>query len=118
MDFKGHNNIVLEIVNDDDKGRCVYTCRIPHQGIYLRKNETIMFCPVLIYDPNDVLLDVGGLDRYPMTWDEKNKCLVMGLINFVHRSNDPNCKIERDFKNTVMRLVAIKEIKYGEELTI
>jgi SET domain-containing protein len=67
-----------------------------------------------------LLIDQGSLEpplaHYPFIWDKENDALVLGIISLVNHSSDPNCITHYDFDDEMISLVAIRDIKAGEEI--
>jgi hypothetical protein len=93
------------------KGKCVFTDAPIRDGDPVATEFVILI-------PKEVF-DVAGppLSDYPLGWDDTHHCIVCGLITFVNHGDEPNSRVERDTNNLVLRLVAMRDIEPGEEIT-
>jgi SET domain-containing protein len=61
--------------------------------------------------------DENPIGDYPLGWDDKFHALVWSALALVNHSNSPNAKVERFVPRKLIRLVAIRDIEWGEEIT-
>jgi hypothetical protein len=101
----------LLVGNVEGKGRCIFT------GVPIANGATIDVNPVVLLAREYVDECGAPLSDYPLAWDEKHHALVLGPISLVNHSNEPNCHPEREMTHCMIRLVAIRDIEAGEELT-
>ena len=61
----------------------------------------------------------GNNNPYLFTWSNNRDkwAFASGCATFYNSSNDPNTRIDRDFKNNTFKIIAIKDIKIDDELT-
>ena len=61
----------------------------------------------------------GHTCPYVFTWSENfdKFALGSGCSTFYNTSNNPNCKMVRDFENFSFQIIALRNIKKDEELT-
>ena len=72
--------------------------------------ETGLMMPLVNVDGNE--------NPHLFTWsdDRKKWASGSGCLSFYNHSNDPNIKKIGDLKNDIMTIVALRDIKQGEEL--
>jgi len=54
---------------------------------------------------------------FPLAWDETHHALVWSALSLVNHSETPNSKVEKIKEHKLIRLVAIRDIEAGEEIT-
>ena len=92
----------LIAVRDIRCGEVIETCSV-HLTPVKEKDE---------YEADD------AADRFVFYWDENYDALAFGSMSFVNHSRKPNCEIVRDENHLMQSLIAMRDIKRGEELTI
>ncbi len=62
-------------------------------------------------DPND--------NQYVFSWNEDNTiwAVASGCLTFYNHSENPNTKVIKNFEEDTIEVIAIRDIKKGEELT-
>ncbi len=61
--------------------------------------------------------DDNPVGHYPLGWDDKFHALVWSALSLVNHSNSPNARVERFIPRKLIRLVATRDIEWGEEIT-
>jgi SET domain-containing protein len=94
------------------KGRGVFALEAIASG-----EAVVTDCVIAV--PHDHFERVGPpLGSYPFAWRDGNDALALGLTSLAnHDGKDPNCFTERDYARQLLRLVAKRDIKAGEEIT-
>lgn len=93
------------------------------RGIFARlsikKGEVIEECPVLVVPRKDYpILKKTILHNYYFMWGKVTCGICFGFGSFYNHSYKPNATYKKDIKNHIIRFVAIKVIKKGEEITV
>lgn len=105
----------LYIDDSNEKGRGVFTKEsIP-------ANTIVEISPVIVMSAEErKLLDQTLLHDYIFEWGEESKqcCLALGYVAVYNHSYQSNCEYEMDFKNAVIKIKTVRNIKEGEELFI
>lgn len=104
----------LYIQDTPDKGRGVF-CLYP-----ISKGTTIEESPVLVMSAADrIHLDQTPLKDYIFEWgeDQKSCCAAWGYLSMYNHSYTSNAEYFMDFEANTMRIVAVKDIAIGEEIT-
>ncbi|OGK40376.1 hypothetical protein A2954_03170 [Candidatus Roizmanbacteria bacterium RIFCSPLOWO2_01_FULL_37_12] len=84
----------------------------------IRKNTFIERCPlILIETEKEVFLEKSDFKYYYFTYTNKFHAIVLGYLSLVNHSFEPNCILVYDYKNKLISLKSIKNIKKGEEIT-
>lgn len=104
-------NIIIK--KTKNKGRGVFAQRD------FKKGEVIEICHVFEV-PHKAVENVNNLQDYFFDWDEENKIYasLSGCGLFYNHSYEPNANYEEDIKNKIMKFIAVKDIKKGEEILI
>jgi SET domain-containing protein len=103
---------LFELVDIKGKGR----------GVIARKpiaaDQVIEAAPVIKMKKKDRLTRETVLSHYPFTWEEPPYVQAFGLgyVGLINHSDDPNCRVEMDIEDQVLRVIAIKDIEPGTEL--
>lgn len=92
----------------DERGRGVFTANNIPEGA-----EIIRGYASLIERQH---FDENPIGNFPLAWDDKFHALVWSALSLVNHSDTPNAKVERDDKHKLIRLVALRDIKAGEEI--
>ncbi len=103
----------LYIDDSNEKGRGVFT------NEFLPANTTIEISPVIVMSSAErELLDQTLLHDYIFEWggDNKQCCMALGYVSVYNHSYQSNCEYEMDFKNAVIKIKTVRNIKEGEEL--
>ena len=105
----------LYIEKSAGKGRGVFT------KDDLPANIIVEVSPVIVMNAEErKLLDITLLHDYIFEWG-KNKdqcCMALGYISVYNHSFQSNCEYEMNFKDELIRIKTVREIKKGEELFI
>lgn len=100
---------MLSVVEIPGKGRGIIATEDIPEGTLI---ETAWVKP--FDNSQDLPTELSGLE---FEWDEKRDAIVMGKMTFANHSSNPNCRIEHDFENFTISLIAERPIKRGQELT-
>jgi hypothetical protein len=103
-------SLVIGLVNG--KGRCLFAGEAITKGTPVATD-----CVVLV--PNEHFELIGApLACYPFAWQGDINAIALGPVSLAnHDAIDPNCVTERDFSRLMLRLLAIRDIEAGEEIT-
>ena len=93
------------------KGRCVFA------GESVTKGSVVDTNPALIFPHWQTVEMKPPLQNYPFGWDGDFDCIPLGSLTLANHSEEPNTELSRDFANLLIRLVAIRDIEAGEEIT-
>ena len=105
----------LYVEKSSGKGRGVFT------KDDLPVNTIIEISPVIVMNAEErKILDKTLLHDYIFEWgSNKDQCCVaLGYISVYNHSFQSNCEYEMDFKDELIRIKTVREIKKGEELFI
>lgn len=105
----------LYIDDSNEKGRGVFTKE------FIPANTIVEISPVIVMSAEErKLLDQTLLHDYIFEWGEESKqcCLALGYVAVYNHSYQSNCEYEMDFKNAVIKIRTVRNIKEGEELFI
>lgn len=61
--------------------------------------------------------DNNPIGNFPLAWDDTHHALVWSAISLINHSDAPNVRVERDEQHLLIRMVATRDIKKGEEIT-
>lgn len=113
------NDLVEIRFASENKGRGVFAKKNIKKGNIIEKAHVIPI-PNKDYE----LLENTFLYNYTFEWaDPKDNgefkhAMVLSFCEFVNHSFDPNLKYVYDYKKKLIKFIAIKNIKSGEELTV
>jgi SET domain-containing protein len=93
------------------KGRCVFAAEDIAKGGVIDTN------PVLLFPHWQTVELKPPLQNYPFGWDGDFDCIPLGSVTLANHSDVPNAFTQRDFGNLLLRLVALRDIGAGEEIT-
>ena len=102
---------LLSIAPIKGKGRCLFTRES------ITKGESIDTNPVILFPHWQTLGLKEPLQSYPFAWDKDFDCIPLGSVTIANHSADPNAFTQRDYGNLLLRLVALRDIEAGEEIT-
>ncbi len=112
-DFQGLSGSHIVWKSIPGKGRGVFTLRD------IRKGEIIEIAPAVPVSKKHVPDDYAP-DGYVLDWDEDTKgkeyAMGLGYIMLYNHSNKPNIELESDLTDNLFTVMAIRDIKIGEEL--
>lgn len=104
---------LVKLIPMPGKGRgVVATRRIP-------KGTLIEAAPVIRMKKRDRLTAETVLSQYPFEWDEPPyvQAFALGWVGLFNHADTPNCRVETDTEDQVIRIFAIADIPRGAELT-
>ncbi len=85
----------------------------------IKAKSLIESCPVVIFPiEQDKYIEKTIIRRYYFEWDDNQSCIVLGYCMLMNHAFQPNCQYINDFKNKVMNIIALTDIKKGSELLI
>ena len=96
----------------------------------IRAGELIERSPVIVVPEHDrVTVDASNVGSYIFMWEHNSTgedlysqqgraAVVLGFSSLVNHSADPNCTIVRYIESLAIDLVALRDIRAGEELRI
>lgn len=94
------------------KGRGVFA------GRGFAKGELVERAPVIVLpDPQWEYLEKTALKDYYYTWGEDAIAIVVGFGMLYNHSDAPNVIVVRNFEEQLVELIALCDIKAGEEIT-
>jgi uncharacterized protein len=98
------------------KGRGIF-CRTP-----IKADEVIEVAPVIVMTEEDrKLLDQTLLHDYIFEWTPngaKMCCMALGYVPIYNHSYQSNCEYVMNYEEQTIRILAMRDIDAGEELTI
>lgn len=103
---------LLKLVDMPGKGRGLITTKPIPDG------TVIEAAPVVRMRKVDTLYTKTVLSQYPFLWDEPPYVQAFGLgyVALLNHSDTPNCRVESDIEDQVLRVFSIRDIAAGEEL--
>jgi uncharacterized protein len=105
----------LYIAPSAKRGKGIFTAeQIP-------KDTVVEVSPVIVLSNNDrLLLDQTLLHDYIFEWGQKHNqcCVALGYISLYNHSYQSNCEYTMDYKQELISICSICDIKPGEELFI
>ena len=94
-------------------GRGVFT-RVPRS-----KGEVVEVCPMMVLPGDQLpLIDETVLYGYYFDWDGTDGALALGLGSLYNHDPTGNVTWELDQEEEVLRIIAVRDIAPGEELTV
>lgn len=105
----------LHIASTKMMGRGVFTSK------NIKKDTIIEIAPVIVMSSNDrQLLDQTLLHDYIFEWGEKKTqcCMALGYVPLYNHSYKSNCEYEMNYKDELITIKTVRNIKAGEELFI
>jgi SET domain-containing protein len=96
-------------------GRGVFTAEDLDAGLLIEVS------PVLILtEEHRSIVEKTALNNYIFAWgdDEKKAVVAWGYVSIYNHSYTPNCSYEMDMEDDWIRIVTLKPISSGTELTI
>lgn len=97
------------------KGRGVFSQR------NFKRGEVIETCPVIVLPPEEIdSLELTQLYNYYFAWgpDSKDAAIALGYGSLYNHSYSPNARYYKDFENSLLRYICIRDIQKDEEITI
>jgi hypothetical protein len=105
----------VHVAGTKKMGRGVFTSKPIKEG------TLIELAPVVVMSGEDrLLLDKTLLHDYIFEWGkEKDQCaMALGLVSVYNHSYNANCQYGMYFKKASISIIAVQDIKAGEELYI
>ena len=105
----------LYIALTDKMGRGIFT------SVNLRIGTVVEIAPVIVMESTDrQWLDKTLLHDYIFEWGGKKKqcCMALGWVPLYNHSYKSNCEYEMDYKEQLINIITVRNIKKGEELFI
>ena len=99
----------------EGKGRGVFS------NIDIKKGDVIEFCPVLVIPPSEEkAMKKSVLYDYYFLWgeDQKTMALALGFGSLYNHDYSPNAVYETFFEDQILKIIAMRNIKAHEEITI
>lgn len=85
----------------------------------ISKDEIIETCQLIILNEKDTkIIDDTFLYNYYFSWENNASAICLGDGSLYNHSIKPNSNYIKDFSNGVIRFVALKDIKSGEEILV
>jgi uncharacterized protein len=83
----------------------------------IEAHEIIEFSPVIVLPVEQIdQMKRTLLYHYFFQWGQHKAALCLGYGSIYNHSKNPNCKYLRDFQNSAMQFVALRNIPKGEEI--
>lgn len=96
-------------------GRGVFTAEDLDAGLLIEVS------PVLVLSEEErAIVEKTELNNYIFAWgeDDKQGVVAWGYVSIYNHSYEPNCRYEMDMEDDWIRIVTLKPISSGTELTI
>jgi len=83
------------------------------------KNTLLEAAPVIRMKERDTLTVDTVLSQYPFEWDEAPyvQAFALGWVGLFNHADKPNCRVETDTDDQVIRIFTIADVPRGTELT-
>jgi Proteins containing SET domain len=97
------------------KGRGIFSQR------NFKKGEVIEICPVIVLPAEEIdSLELTQLYNYYFAWgpDSKDAAIALGYGSLYNHSYNPNARYYKDFENSILKYICIRDIQEDEEITI
>lgn len=105
----------LFIGDSKNRGRGVFTSQD------IAEDTIIEIAPVIVMEgPDRKLLDQTALHDYIFEWGEKRHqcCMALGYVPIYNHSYHANCEYEMNYKEQMMTIKTVRQVRAGEELFI
>ena len=105
----------ISVKDSHGKGRGVFAQR------NFKRGEVIETCPVIVLPPEEIdSLELTQLYNYYFSWgpDSKDAAIALGYGSLYNHSYSPNARYYKDFENSLLRYICIRDIQKDEEITI
>ena len=104
---------LVQLVPIAGKGRGVVARRRIPKGTLLEA------APVIRLQEHDTLTTDTVLSQYPFIWDEPPyvQAFALGWVGLFNHADTPNCRVETDTGDQVIRIWTKVDVKRGTELT-
>ena len=107
--------LMISVKDSPGKGRGVFAQR------KFKKGEVIETCPVIVLPAEEIdALELTQLYNYYFAWgfESKDAAIALGYGSIYNHSYTPNAKYYKDFENSLLNYVCIRNIHKDEEITI
>jgi len=107
--------LLISVKESPGKGRGIFAQQ------NFKKGEVIETCPVIVLPAEEIdSLELTELYNYYFAWgpDSKDAAIALGYGSLYNHSYTPNARYYKDFENSLLKYVCIKEIQEDEEITI
>ena len=107
--------LMISVKDSPGKGRGVFAQR------NFKKGEVIETCPVIVLPAEEIdSLELTELYNYYFAWgpDSKDAAIALGYGSLYNHSYIPNARYYKDFDNSLLKYVCIRDIQEDEEITI
>jgi len=87
----------------------------------IKANTVVEVSPVIVMSNEErELIDQTLLHDYIFEWGSRKKrcCMATGYVPLYNHSYRSNCEYEMEFDKDIISVVAVRDIKAGEELFI
>jgi uncharacterized protein len=105
----------ISVKDSPGKGRGVFSQQ------NFKRGEVIETCPVIVLPPEEIdSLELTQLYNYYFAWgpDSKDAAIALGYGSLYNHSYSPNARYYKDFENSLLRYICIRDIQKDEEITI
>jgi SET domain-containing protein len=113
------NDVILKqeglvLVYNSQKGKSVIA------GKEFKKGEMILTSPVISFPDIIDVVGLASMKTYVYFWrsDKSDLAITCSISTYINHWSDPNAVVERDFERNLEYLIARKNIKKGEEITV
>lgn len=81
--------------------------------------DVIEECPVLVISGEDSChIDQTSLYNYYWEWKGESIALALGYGSLYNHADLPNARVMKNFKDSSMKVVCVRPIKSGDEITV
>lgn len=90
-------------------------------SVAIKAGSVVEESPVVVMTNDErKLIDQTLLHDYIFEWGDRKKqcCMALGYVPIYNHSFSSNCEYEMEFSKRIIRIVAMRDIKKGEELFI
>jgi len=96
---------------------------IHNRGVFciedISKDEIIEVCQIInLNDIDTKIIDNTFLYNYYFSWKDNGSAICLGNGSIYNHSIKPNSEYIKDFDNSIIRFIALKDIKVGEEILV
>ena len=106
---------LISVKESPGKGRGVFAER------NLKRGEIIESCPVIVLPAEEVdAFELTQLYNYYFAWGEASEeaAIALGYGSLYNHSYTPNAEYRKDFDNSLLKYICIRDIQKDEEITI
>lgn len=103
----------VEVKDSPGKGKGVFA------SIYIPADCVLLESPVLLISYRDLeaISENAFIHDYRMAWDDENEAIALNMVNLINHSDSPNSLVLRCLHTKTMRVVSMRAISAGEEVT-